>query len=143
MAHARSLSLVCELAPNVLVTGDAGWLERLLINLVDNAIAFTPAQGRVTIRVSQADRLARLDVEDTGIGVSDEVLPLIFDRFYQADPSRTSRGGGVGLGLSLARWIAQRHDATITVQSTPDSGSTFTVRLPVANAGSKDPALQS
>jgi heavy metal sensor kinase len=147
VAHARGLSLVCELAPNVLVTGDAGWLERLLINLVDNAIAFTPAQGRVTIRVSQADRLARLDVEDTGIGVSDEVLPLIFDRFYQADPSRTSRGGGVGLGLSLARWIAQRHDATITVQSTPDRGSTFTVRLPVANAGSavagsKDPALQ-
>jgi heavy metal sensor kinase len=132
VAHARGLSLVCDLAPNVLVMGDAGWLERLLINLVDNAIAFTPAQGCVTIRVSQADRVARVDVADTGIGVSADVLPLIFDRFYQADPSRTSRGGGVGLGLSLARWIAQRHDATITVQSTPDRGSTFTVRLPLA-----------
>jgi len=123
---------VCEPAPNVLVRGDAGWLERLLINLVDNAIAFTPAQGRITIRVTEADRVARVEVEDTGIGVPEDVLPLIFDRFYQADPSRSSRGGGVGLGLSLARWIAQRHDATITVQSAPDRGSTFTVRLPLA-----------
>jgi heavy metal sensor kinase len=131
VARARGLSLYCEACRDVLVTGDAGWLERLLINLVDNAIAFTPTGGRVTIRISQTDRLARLDVEDTGIGLSSDTIAHIFDRFYQADPSRSARGGGVGLGLSLARWIAQRHNASISVQSEPGKGSTFTVLLPV------------
>jgi two-component system phosphate regulon sensor histidine kinase PhoR len=114
-----------------MVTGDAGWLERLLLNLVDNAIAFTPAGGRITIRVTQADRTARLDVEDTGIGISGDAIAHVFDRFYQADPSRSAHGGGVGLGLSLARWIAQRHNASISVQSEPGKGSRFTVLLPI------------
>lgn len=131
VARARGLSLVCETCEPVLVTGDAGWLERLLLNLVDNAIAFTPSGGRIAIRVAAADGLARLEVEDTGIGMSEEALAKVFDRFYQADPSRSARGGGVGLGLSLARWIAQRHNASISVQSKPGHGSTFTVMLPV------------
>lgn len=131
VARARGVALQCELPHEVLVTGDAGWLERLLINLVDNAIAFTPAGGRITIRAALAGRVARLDVEDTGIGMTDETLGRIFDRFYQADPSRSASGGGVGLGLSLARWIAQRHHASITVNSQPGQGSTFTVLLPL------------
>jgi len=131
VARARELSLACEIPEEVVVTGDAGWLERLLLNLVDNAIAFTPAGGRITIRVTQADRTARLDVEDTGIGISGDAIAHVFDRFYQADPSRSAHGGGVGLGLSLARWIAQRHNASISVQSEPGKGSTFTVLLPI------------
>jgi len=130
VARARELALVCEACEPVLVTGDAGWLERLLLNLVDNAIAFTPAGGRIVIRVTPAGAFARLEVEDTGIGMSDDAIAKVFDRFYQADPSRSARGGGVGLGLSLARWIAQRHNASISVQSQPGRGSTFTVLLP-------------
>jgi len=131
VARAREVALVCETCEPVHVKGDAGWLERLLLNLVDNAIAFTPAGGRISIRVTIADGFARLDVEDTGIGMSDDAIAKVFDRFYQADPSRSARGGGVGLGLSLARWIAQRHDGSISVQSRPEHGSTFTVLLPM------------
>jgi heavy metal sensor kinase len=131
VARARELSLCCETGQSVMVTGDAGWLERLLLNLVDNAIAFTPAGGRIVIRVTSANGVAQLEVEDTGIGMSDDAIARVFDRFYQADPSRSARGGGVGLGLSLARWIAQRHNASISVQSQPGRGSTFRVSLPV------------
>lgn len=129
VARARDVTLTCEAADDVTVLGDAGWLERLLLNLVDNAIAFTQPGGHIAIRVSQHDGTAELTVADTGIGIDAAALPHLFDRFYQADPSRSARRGGVGLGLSLARWIAQRHAGTITVASEPGRGSTFTVRL--------------
>jgi signal transduction histidine kinase len=115
-----------------MVRGDAGWLERLLLNLVDNAIAFTPAGGRVDVRVSQRAGSGQIDVADTGIGVGPADLPHLFERFYQAEPSRSARGGGIGLGLSLARWIVLRHSGSIDVNSEPGRGSVFTVRLPLA-----------
>lgn len=130
-----------------MVMGDPDRLRQLLLNLVDNAIKYTPAGGKITLslscgteappsapddrRVSTA-RWVRIDVADTGIGIAGEDLPFVFDRFYRADPSRSRSVGGSGLGLSIAQWIAQSHDGTITVVSEPQRGSTFTLWLPAA-----------
>jgi heavy metal sensor kinase len=129
VAQARGVTLSHRVDGDTHVTGDAGWLERLILNLVDNAIKFTPRDGQVAVRVGGSGGSVSLEVQDSGIGIAAEALPRIFDRFYQADPSRTSDEEGAGLGLSLARWIAQRHHATIDVRSEPGHGSTFTVRF--------------
>jgi len=129
VAHARSIELRCDPLPAVVALGDAGWLERLLLNLLDNAIKFTPEGGCVVVRVSRDGERARLDVADTGVGMTPEVAAHVFERFYQADPSR-SGNGGAGLGLSLVKWIVDRHHGSITINSQPEHGSTFSVTLP-------------
>ena len=137
VARAGDVELACEASDDVIVTGDAGWLERLLLNLLDNAIKFTPARGRISLRVSRENGAARLDVRDTGVGIAPDALPHLFERFYRVDPARSRHADGAGLGLALAKWIADRHGATIAVTSRPGEGSTFTVRLPLAfRAGS-------
>jgi heavy metal sensor kinase len=131
VATARAVQLQCDSVPAVVARGDAGWLERLLINLLDNAIKFTPGGGRVMVHVSRDRDYARLAVVDTGIGMTPDVSAQVFERFYQADPSRSSSAGGAGLGLSLVKWIVDRHHGHITVDSRPHQGSTFTVKLPM------------
>jgi heavy metal sensor kinase len=131
VAGARSVQLQCESTPSVVARGDAGWLERLLINLLDNAIKFTHEGGCVVVRVSRDGQHARLDVIDTGIGMTPDVSAQVFERFYQADPSRSSPAGGAGLGLSLVQWIVDRHQGKITVESVLGHGSTFSVKLPM------------
>jgi heavy metal sensor kinase len=131
VANARAIQLQCDSVPSVVARGDAGWLERLLINLLDNAIKFTPGGGRVLVHVSRDSDYAQLDVVDTGIGMTPDVSAQVFERFYQADPSRSSPAGGAGLGLSLVKWIVDRHHGHITVDSRPHQGSTFTVKLPM------------
>jgi heavy metal sensor kinase len=128
VAQARGVAMSSESAGEVRVIGDAGWLERLLIALIDNAIKFTEPNGRILVRVAHDGARAILEVRDTGIGIRADVLPHVFERFYQADPSR-SGAGGAGLGLSLARWIALRHGATIEAASTPGQGTTLLVRF--------------
>ena len=134
VAHAKGVALGCEPAPvPVVVRGDPNWLERLLLNLLDNAIKFTPADGTISVRVSLDGGMTRLDVRDTGIGIPLELQPRIFERFFRADPARSSGTEGVGLGLSLSRWIVDRHRGRIEVHSQPGQGSTFTVFLPLAD----------
>lgn len=141
VAQDANVELACD-APNpIVVIGDAGWLERLLLNLIDNAIKFTPARGRISVRVSRDNAAARLDVRDTGVGIAPEALPHLFERFYRADPARSRRDDGAGLGLALAKWIADRHGATIGVASRPGEGSTFTVRLPLAVRSCASPLI--
>jgi len=132
LADARSIRLGCEPKHGVVVKGDAGWLRRLLINLVDNALKFTPEGGRVTVRVTTHGETAAIDVEDTGIGLTREDAARVFERFFRADPSRTSRIEGAGLGLSLVQWVAAQHHGTVSVTSQPGAGTTFTVTLPRA-----------
>jgi signal transduction histidine kinase len=103
-----------------------------LINLVDNALKFTPEGGRVTVRVTTHGETAAIDVEDTGIGLTREDAARVFERFFRADPSRTSRIEGAGLGLSLVQWVAAQHHGTVSVTSQPGAGTTFTVILPRA-----------
>jgi len=127
VAEAKGLTLACDAPAPVHVTGDPGWLERLVLNLLDNAIKFTPSGGRVTLSVAQRGDQAELAVSDTGIGVPAADLPRIFERFYRADSARSPQTEGTGLGLTLAKWIADHHGATITASSGPGGGTSVTV----------------
>jgi signal transduction histidine kinase len=113
------------------ISGDARMVQRLIANLIDNALKYTPTSGSVDVAVFQGTGDgAVITVQDTGIGISVEDLPRIFERFYRCDQSRSV--AGTGLGLSLARAIARAHGGEITVTSQPGKGSVFTVTLPGA-----------
>lgn len=107
-------------------------IRELLLNLVTNAIKYTPADGTVGLSLTDDDDAVTLTVSDTGIGIAPGDLPHIFDRFWRADlaRSRTGERAGTGLGLAITKWIAEAHGGTITVQSRPGRGTLFTVRLP-------------
>ncbi len=116
-------------------------IRELLLNLVTNAIKYTPAGGTVGLSLSEAADAVTLAVSDSGIGIAPGDLPHIFDRFWRADParSRTGERAGTGLGLAITKWIAEAHGGTITVQSRPGRGTLFTVRLPRNGRGTHAP----
>jgi two-component system sensor histidine kinase VicK len=130
-ARQAHVSLRADIGSLTPVTGDEDRLVQAFTNLVDNALKFTPENGEVVIRAGQADCQVEVSVSDTGPGIPTEDLARIFDRFYQADKSRSRERGGTGLGLTIAKEIIQAHHGTINVQSKSDQGSTFTVILPV------------
>lgn len=113
------------------VLGDADRLAQVLRNLLSNALRHTPAGGRVSLAVTRAGEQVRVQVADTGSGISPEDLPHVFDRFYRGDRSRSRQGGGAGLGLAIARQIVAAHGGTLTVRSEPGEGAAFTIALPV------------
>ncbi|OGQ51944.1 MAG: hypothetical protein A3J24_01870 [Deltaproteobacteria bacterium RIFCSPLOWO2_02_FULL_53_8] len=114
------------------VQGDSVRIGQLIYNLIDNAIKYTPAQGRVDISVSAEGSQAVVRLSDTGVGIAAEDLPYIFDRFYRVDKARTREVGGAGLGLSICKEIVMAHGGTIDAASTAGAGAVFTVRLPLA-----------
>lgn len=113
------------------VSGDPDGLERLLLNLLDNAIKYNRPGGKVMVRLSRSDGEAVLEVEDTGIGIPPESIPRLFERFYRVDKSRAREEGGTGLGLAIVKHVAQAHGGQVEVESRAGRGSTFRVRLPV------------
>ena len=128
-AEDRGLTLTCNVPERCVIAGDARMIQRLLSNLLDNAIKYTSAGGRVEVSLSQIEgRGATLRVKDTGVGIAAGDLPRIFERFYRGDRSRSE--SGTGLGLSLARAIARAHGGDLTVESRLHEGSVFTVTLP-------------
>jgi signal transduction histidine kinase len=136
LAKDRDLKIALGEIEPVIVSGDYDRLKQLLLNLVGNAIKFTPDGGRITLELHRKRKddgiYAVIDVSDNGIGIAPDDLPRIFDRFYQADTSRTRHHHeeGVGIGLSIARWIAEAHSGRIEVESAPKVGSLFSVYLP-------------
>lgn len=118
--------------PEVWISADPQWLERVVLNLLDNAIKFTRSGGSVEVSLARDNGEARLEVSDTGSGISPDALPHIFERFYREDASRSKQVAGVGLGLSLVRSIVQAHHGRVQVKSEPNVGSTFIVLLPLA-----------
>src|SRR3954453_3350086 len=114
------------------VQGDAGNLERLLLNLLDNAIKYNRPDGKITVSVGRCGGDAVLEVSDTGIGIPAESIPRIFERFYRVDKGRAREEGGTGLGLAIVKHIAQAHGGQVDVESRAGRGSTFRVRLPLA-----------
>jgi heavy metal sensor kinase len=117
------------------VRADAAAIERLFLALLDNAVKYTPACGRVELRSSREGRCAIVEVEDTGIGISDQDLPRIWDRFFRADQARSREVPGSGLGLSIARWVVESHQGTMEVSSRLGEGSLFRIRLPLTVPG--------
>jgi len=116
---------------------DVGRVRQLVMNLVTNAVKYTPAGGSVTLSLSAAPDEATIAVRDTGIGIAPGDLPRVFDRFWRADAarSRTGERAGIGLGLAIGKWIAEAHGGSIAVTSRPGRGSTFTVTIPRAAGG--------
>lgn len=121
---------VAALDPTVVI-GDPDRLKQLLLNLVDNAVKYTPASGRISASLRQGDGHAEVIIRDTGIGISPEDLPHVFERFYRADPARSRDPGGTGLGLPIARWIVDQHGGTVELTSALGTGVTAVVRLPI------------
>ena len=114
------------------LAGDAEVLERVVINLIHNAVKFTPAGGEVRVRGEPSNGAIKISVSDTGVGILPEDLPRIFERFYKADRSRGA--GGTGLGLAVARHAIEAHGGTISAESRPGEGSIFTLTLPVSGS---------
>jgi len=131
-ARAGNVDIRVETPSLPAFTGDGDRLAQVFTNLVDNALKFTPAGGSITLRAAQASSGVQVEVADTGAGISPEALQHIFDRFYQADPSRPGgRKHGSGLGLAIVKEIVGAHGGKISVRSEPGTGSTFTVSLPL------------
>ncbi len=130
LAEDRKVRLTLDTHPVPLVLGDDGRLTQLLINLLDNALAHTPPEGTVTVRLRPENGRVVVEVEDTGPGIAPEHLPHLFERFYRGDPARDRESGGAGLGLAIVKEIAEAHGGTVGVNSTLGKGSTFAVWLP-------------
>jgi len=126
LAEAKGLALRVQVPEGLALTGDMDALIRLFVNLLDNAIKYTE-RGEITLTARSEEGGITVDVTDTGIGIPPEHLPRIFDRFYRVDPARSA--GGAGLGLAIARQIAQSHGGRLEARSAPGKGSTFTVHL--------------
>jgi len=127
-AEDAGVTLTAAVDPNLVVNADRERLRQALANLVDNAIKYTPRDGRVSVTASRGDGVIAIAVADTGSGISEQDLPRIFDRLYRGDQSRATRG--LGLGLSLVRAFVEAQGGEVTVANKPDGGSIFTISLP-------------
>ncbi len=132
-ADAKSIEILRVFDPEIdVISGDADRLQQVMWNLLSNAVRFTPSGGHVVVRLERVDPVVRIQVSDTGKGIDADFLPQAFNRFDQADRSSTRRHGGLGLGLSLARYLVEAHGGTIAAESGgEDKGSTFTISLPL------------
>ncbi|OGN90563.1 MAG: hypothetical protein A2Y88_09520 [Chloroflexi bacterium RBG_13_48_10] len=124
----------------VLVCGDRDRLKQVIVNLVGNAINYTPKGGEIVVGLGKVTDRAQLTVTDNGPGITPEDLPHVFERFYRGEKSRTRQkdGKGFGLGLSIAYWIVRNHGGRIEVNSTLGQGTTFCVWLPLAKGDCKE-----
>jgi signal transduction histidine kinase len=129
VAEAKGVALVVDAPADLVVTADRTRLEQVAANLIDNALKYTAAGGRVDIEVRREGAAALMRVRDTGSGIPGDELPRIFDRLFRGDTSRAERG--LGLGLSLVKAVVEAHGGTVSAESEPGRGSVFTVRLPL------------
>ncbi len=136
LAEQRGVTVAAEPTTDELpLRADAALLSRMFLNLLDNAIKYSPEGGRVRVRTERRGGAYVVTVEDTGMGIPAEAQPFVFDRFYRADKARarpkTEGGGGAGLGLSIARWIAEAHGGRLDLVRSSEQGTVFAVTLPV------------
>jgi heavy metal sensor kinase len=131
LAAQKDLNLRIDPGTALSLNGDDELLQRMILNLLDNAVKYTPPGGEISIELMASNGDARLTVRDNGIGIPTKDQPHVFDRFYRVDKARSRAMGGAGLGLSIVRQIAEAHGGTVSVESSAQ-GSVFTVQLPVA-----------
>ncbi len=130
IAEPKNIFVSQEKTEDAFIEGDEQLIRMLLLNLVDNAVKYTPPNGTITLSLSKVNGCAKIVVKDNGAGISPEDIPHIFDRFYRSNNARTANHDGVGLGLSICQWVAKSHHGTLTVESELQNGSSFTVSLP-------------
>ena len=131
--NGSSIKLSRDIDEDICVNGDRLLLTRLLINLISNAYAYGKENGNIFVSVKKDGKKALVNVKDDGIGIAEENLEKIWERFYQVDPSRTSENNSMGLGLSMVKWIAEKHDGKINVKSRLGEGSEFIFEMPLDN----------
>ena len=132
LAEDKNISINCQADQAMPVEGDPARLKQVVVNLLDNAIKYTPEKGAIQLRVKAVNGHVILEVEDTGVGIPREALPHIFERFYRVDHSRSNSSESAGLGLSIVKSICTAHGAEVEAASAPASGSCFRVKLPLA-----------
>ena len=131
-ASARRIELLADADEDVSVRGDKSQLAAALGNLVENAVNYSPEDTRVAVTAKRVGDMVEISVTDQGVGIPDQDLNRIFERFYRVDPARSRITGGTGLGLAIVKHIAATHGGDVSVWSVEGAGSTFTLRLPVA-----------
>ena len=136
----EELTVIHEASGESLALADPQALEQILTNLLDNAVKYTDAGGRIGVYVGGDDRWVRVSVSDTGAGIPEEDLGRIFERFYRVDKARSRALGGTGLGLSIVKHLVQSMGGEIAVESEPGKGSTFTFSLPRAPSSTRSAA---
>ncbi|MFW6276652.1 MAG: sensor histidine kinase, partial [Bacteroidota bacterium] len=132
LAEAKSISVRSNIMPGVSAEIDSARVHQAVLNIVDNAVKYTPVNGKIDISLNGTDEYVEIKVSDSGPGIPEDKLPYIFDRFYRLDKARTSNIQGTGLGLSIVSWIVDAHEGDVIVEPGNDGGSTFTVRLPIS-----------
>lgn len=132
---ARGQDVELQLADTPTILGDSDRLKQVVLNLTANAVAFTPPEGRIALRLERVNGHARLSVADNGSGIAPEALPRVMDRFVRGDPSRARATGGSGLGLAIAREIVEAHGGRLALESEPGRGTTAIVELPIPSGG--------
>jgi signal transduction histidine kinase len=139
LAEEKQQTIEVHASRRPLWSGDRTLLRQALLNLVDNAIKYTPERGRITVRVESGGNRSMIEVADTGPGIPRNLQTRVFDRFYRVDESRAQGGGGAGLGLSIARWAVEACGGRLTLERAGSGGSTFRITLP-SNVTDHQPA---
>jgi heavy metal sensor kinase len=130
LAEDKKISLACAADTAAYVHGDRSRIKQVVVNLLDNAFKYTPAEGRVALRVQGGNGCAILEIEDTGIGIPADALPHVFERFFRVDKTRSAEAKSAGLGLSIVKSICAAHGGSVEASSVLNEGSRFTVKLP-------------
>jgi len=131
LANDKKIVFQSKFRDEIHVLGDIPQLSRLFSNLLENALQYTPNEGRVSLDLYRQNRFAVISVRDTGIGIAPDQISKVFDRFWRATKARSRREGGTGLGLAISAAIAKRHDGKISVTSELNIGTCFLVRMPI------------
>jgi len=135
LARSKNVELVVEKTGDLMVEGNSVLLSRAFGNFLDNAIKYTPKEGRVCVRMGEKDNQAVISVIDNGPGIKSKDLPRVFEKFFRARAETGDEVPGTGLGLAIAKTITEQHGGEVWVESEPDSGSVFTMVLPLLKNG--------
>lgn len=134
LADVKRITVITNVQSDIVIDGDAVRLHQALLNVIENAVKYTPDAGRIDVTATADQRQATVTVTDNGPGIDADHLPFIFDRFYRVDKARSQRVRGTGLGLAIAKWVIDAHDGTIVITSEPNTGTTCSITLPLRHA---------
>ena len=132
LAEDKHIAIACDASRPVLIEGDRARLKQVVVNLLDNAVKYTPENGAIQLSVNAINGHAILEVADNGMGIPPDALPHVFERFFRVDQARSADAGSAGLGLAIVKSICTAHGAEVEVHSTLRNGSCFRVKFPLA-----------